>query len=109
MVPENPRQQEDGLGPTILQISAREAELHPKYPRCKGIREVASFFLSSFCSTGRCSRRRFNGMMIAESNVTSSKALESLEIRRPALGSSWIYLWPCRISPQAGPLSTEGS
>ena len=43
MVPENPRQQEDSLGLTLLCISAGGAELHPEYPRHKGIGEVVSF------------------------------------------------------------------
>ena len=43
MVPENPRQQEDSLGLTLLCISAGRAELHPEYRRYKGIGEVVSF------------------------------------------------------------------
>lgn len=36
MFPENLRQQEDGLGLTVLQISAGREELHPEYPRGRG-------------------------------------------------------------------------
>ena len=43
MVPENPRQQGDSLGLTLLHISTGGADLRPEYPRYEGIGEVVSF------------------------------------------------------------------
>lgn len=99
---ENLRQQEACLRLTTIQISEEKNRI----PDSSSMKELEKRLfkkknLSCFCSTGRCSRRKFNELMTAEGNVTSSRALESEEIQWPGLGSSWIQLWPFSISSQA--------